>query len=245
MTSRPIAHAHLDAALHAWQVYFQSQNADLAYNLARKALATGSRHHRLSQRRLLNLLGFSCWTLKRYPEAAQWFHQDKNIYLSGYSWLLAGDLNKAYSVWMPLLAARANHWCATLLGLVNQQLMYSPSFLGVRNHTEMDVFALCQAGQMAFLENYVFYRQSLAMVNPEAYKLIGRALCYAGSAQWGLNILLEAQQHCPQDPEVYYHLAQAYFSLNEPKDAKLMLHQAIIMQPAYMPALDMLANMTA
>ncbi|MEB3205711.1 MAG: hypothetical protein VKK59_00005 [Vampirovibrionales bacterium] len=245
MTSRSIQPARLDAALNAWQVYFEAKNANMAYNLARKALATGSRHQRVSQIRLFSLLGFSCWSLKRYPEAAQWFHQGKNTYLSGYSWLLDGDLNKAYSVWMPILSARPNHWCASVLGLVNQQLSYSPSFLGVRNHTEMDVFALCQAGQMAFLESYVSYRQSLAMVNPEAYKLMGRALCYAGSTQWGLGILLEAQQHCPQDPEVYYHLAQAYCSLNNPKDAQMMLHQAIIMQPAFTPALDMLANMTA
>jgi predicted Zn-dependent protease len=109
----------------------------------------------------------------------------------------------------------------------------------------MDIYALSQAGQMTFLESYVYYRNTLGMVNPEAFKLIGRALCYAGSPQWGLSILLEAQRHCAQDPEVYYHLAQGYYRLNQPKDAQLMLHQALMMQPAYIPAQDLLAEIKA
>lgn len=237
------SHASQAATLQAWTSHFADHKSDLAYPLARKALASCPRHQKATQSRLHFLLGMTCWSLGKYSEAAQWFQQNKDIYLTGYSWMLAGDLQKAYQTWQPLLATKPNHWCGALLGLVSQRLQMPPSFLGIRNHTEMDIYALSQASQMTFLENYLHYRNMLGMVNPEVYKLMGRSLSYAGSPQRGLALLLEAQRICAQDPEVYFHLGQVYHRLKQFKEARLMLQQTLMMQPTYVPAQDLLLTL--
>ncbi|MEB3245474.1 MAG: hypothetical protein VKJ06_05760 [Vampirovibrionales bacterium] len=252
-----------------WISLFATHQPQQAYALARKTLPSISRKTPGLQTRLQIVLGVCCWHAGKFDEALTWFEAANHRYFLGYTHMLAGRLQQAYQVWQPLLAQRPQHWCGILLGLVSKQLQQYPTFLGVRNNLEMDVYYLYIAGQMALLENYLSYHEALATINLEAYKLAGRSLHYAGAQHWAHFLLTEGQRLCPQDAELYYHLAQ-YWQATAQKtppaqaeasgekapssetrvqrcldEAELMLKQCLMMQPHFVPAADLLATLRA
>lgn len=220
---------------------FRDQAPQHAYEqlnalLADKALAPPARHA------ASDLAGFALIALKDYAEAARMFESIGNHYLAGYAHLLRGDLYAVHNHWRKVLALRENHWAVTLYGLVTRQLNTYPTFLQIRNHVETDVAFLIAAGQLNYLENYLGYLEFLGQLNLEAFKLVGRALMYAGWQQRAGPILMQGQKACPHDPEVYYHLAQYSLLQNAPADARLLLKQCLMINAHYTPASELLAQ---
>lgn len=194
------------------------------------------------------LVGYASWQRKNYRKAAEAFDKANNSFLTGYVRLLSGDVPKALKAFSSLHepsedAPKANHWGYTLLGLVTGQLQSFPTILQMRQHLERDVAHLAAAGQQGMVNNLCQYAPILIQVNTEAYKFIGRGLLNSGYTEQALGWLLMAHQININDPELYYHLGEAYVAQNQPQLAKRSLNQCLMMTDMYPPATVLLAKL--
>lgn len=196
-------------------------------------------------RAFLDLNGSVLMANRQYAEAGKIFGEQNDFYMAGYCYLLLGKLDGVHYWWNRLQAVRENHWAFTLYGLATRQLQSWPTFLQIRNHIESDVAYLVQANQLQMLDNLLSYTDFLAQLNPESYKLIGRALFHSGLRQQAGPLLMRGQKVYPQDPEVYYHLAQFHCANEDFAVARLMLNQALLINPHYVPARDLLQRALA
>lgn len=182
------------------------------------------------------LFGYAWLFSREYALASKSFSQGGNLYLSGYSHLLAGQLQQATNAWQPLLQKRPNHWCATLYGMASGNLQSIPTFLQIRNHLEADIMNLWKAKQWPWVENILFYVEFLSNINYEAYKFAGRAFYHMGQYEKAGPLLLRGQKILPNDAEVYFHLGQYYTAIGQHKEAMMVLQQCLLISPTYTPA---------
>jgi tetratricopeptide (TPR) repeat protein len=187
-------------------------------------------------RAFIEMLGLAYAKLEQYDKATETFSSITDHYQAGYAQMLKGDMDQASALWRPLLIERQNHWCLMLYGMVTSSLNCLPTFLQVRNHLEADIIQLSQAGRDVMVHNLLNYVDIISDINYEAYKFAGRALYHAGRQTEAGPFLLKGQKTLPNDPEVYFHLGQYYHAIGKDEDARLMLHQCILISPNYVPA---------
>jgi tetratricopeptide (TPR) repeat protein len=137
-----------------------------------------------------------------------------------------------------------NHaWAETLVATVKGNLTFWPTFLQLRNRLESDVYRFGQLKAYDALDNLLAYVVSFAMLNPEVYKLAGRALMFNGFQVQARPLLEQAIRNNPIDAESYFHMAQFYISNRLPHRACLLLRQVLLMNPTYTPAHALLKNL--
>lgn len=198
-----------------------------------------------NRRALFELIGQAYEKKGQYDTATDYFMTIADYYQAGYSQMLKGDPDRAAQCWQPLLADRPNHWCLALYGMATNTLNMLPTFLQIRNHLEADIIQLSRAGQRMAVQNILYYLDLLSDINYEAYKFAGRALFHANRLDEAGTYLLKGQKILPNDPEVYYHLGQYYHAVGRLEEARMMLHQCILISPTYTPALDLHRQMGA
>lgn len=181
----------------------------------------------------------------QFREAMVLYEAIDDDYQAGYCCLLLHDLEGLRPYWKQTLEKRRNHWCLTLFGLATLQLNSVPTMFQVRQFLESDISNFMKAGCQDFLENALTYATELAQINLESPKFLGRALLNSDDPNWleeSIRLLMLGQKLLPNDPEVYYHLAQAKLRQQENRDALLMLKQALLINPGFMPAQDLIAQ---
>lgn len=189
------------------------------------------------------LLGYALLQQNRYAEAGAHWQATGCWYLAGLAFVLAGQMEAARQAWAQVYTERRNHWCVVLYGLLTRQLQLWPTFLQVRNHLELTITFLIRSGQNQCLQSLLSYIPWLAQVNQEAYKLAGRSLMQEGYMVEARPLLLKAQALFPMDAEIYFHLGQFYVRCHQPTEARLMLHQCLMMNPYYTPAKTLLQTL--
>lgn len=229
---------------------FRKDQAEAAYRTLEPVINEPSALSKVEKTAAFELAALALRKQKRYSQAVQLYEAIGDYYQAGYCRLLLGDLMAAQPYWSRLLEKRMNHWCLSLYGLVSMQLSTYPTLFQVRNHLESDIGHLIQAGQMLFAENIMNYGDFLAQLNMESAKFIGRALLNASDEHPELLeraelFLLKGQKILPNDPEIYYHLGQLRFALDQQDEARLMLNQCLLISPSYTPAKELLDRLAA
>jgi tetratricopeptide (TPR) repeat protein len=228
----------LEPARHA---LFQEQDAETALKLLHplqyKPLSASQ------QRAMWDLAALAYRQQRRFDLAYQIYLREENPFLAGYCLLLAGEVNSIGQYWTPLLERRPNHWCATLWGLVTGRLMLWPTFLQIRNFLEADIASLIHAQQFLMLENLLTVGENLVQINMETPKYMGRAMMNAGWLDRAEPYFMQAQKLLPQDPEIYFHLAQLRQRQGQTEELPLLLKQCLMIIPGYVPAKKMLASL--
>jgi tetratricopeptide (TPR) repeat protein len=191
------------------------------------------------------LLGLAHMQLGAYPNAETVFREAGLLYLQGYAALLGQNTQACHYAWTKLAEEQPKHWGLYLLAMSQRSLNYAPSFMQIRNFIETDISNLLRAKCWAYLENITCYFDYLAQINPEVYKLSGRSFLNEGKMIVAHKLLSQAQHYLPQDPEIYYHLGQYYEACQSPTEAVLMLKQAVMMNPTYGPAKELLEKLQA
>lgn len=182
----------------------------------------------------------------QFKEALVLYEAIGDDYQAGYCLLLMKDLEGLRPHWTRVLEQRNNHWCLTLFGLANQQLSTVPTMFQIRQYLEGDISNFLLADCKAYVKSAISYANELGQINLESPKFIGRALLNSDKPEWleeAGKLLLLGQKLLPNDPEVYYHLAQARIKQKETKDAILMLKQALMINPTFMPAQDLMVTL--
>jgi tetratricopeptide (TPR) repeat protein len=182
------------------------------------------------------LAGLALRDKKQFNDAIAHYKKMGNHYLAGYCHMLTGNSEGARQEWIPLASVRQNHWCITLYGLIHRQLSIFPTMFQIRNNIETDIYNLIQANQLAFLENILAYQPFLSQINMETPKMMGRALMNAGWIERCESFLYLAQKAIPHDPEIYFHLGQYHVLRKNWDEARLMLHQCLMITSTYNPA---------
>jgi tetratricopeptide (TPR) repeat protein len=134
-------------------------------------------------------------------------------------------------------------WAETLMATAKGSLTFWPTFLQLRNRLESDVYRFGQLKAYDALDNVLAYVVSFAMLNPEVYKLAGRALMFNGFQVQARPLLEQAIRNNPLDAESYFHMAQFYLTNRLPERAHLLLRQVLLMNPTYSPAEALLKGM--
>lgn len=173
-------------------------------------------------------------------KAAQCFEEARNYYQTGLCYLVAKDLDSTHRTWSHVIEAHPFHWCITVWGTIHHQLESYPSFFQIRNHLEASIgqFFRYKRGDLA--NCLIDYADTMAQINLETYKYIGRALLnFEKDIPRAEHYLLKNQKILPNDPEVYYHLAQAKHLMGQDEDALILLAQCTTINYAYTPATDL------
>lgn len=198
----------------------------------------------LSERRAIyELMGLILRAQKRFEEAYSIYDKIDDAYQAGYCAMLLGDLPLVQHQWSKVLLTRSNHWCISLYGMVTQQLRSYPSLFQIRNHLESDIANLIDANQTTFVKNLLMHVDFLSQLNLESPKFAGRALMHAGWLDQAGPYLVQGQKLLPNDPEIYFHLAQYSLAQQHYKEANLMLKQCLLISPYYVPAKDLMQQL--
>lgn len=190
------------------------------------------------------LYGHGLMQARRYSDAETVFRQLENYLAAGYATLMRQDINLTAHYWQQAALKRPRHWGLYLLGFVTRQPYGVPPFLHIRNHLEADLMMLCDAGRYTLIDGVLNYLPFLSQINPEAYKLAGRALMNKGHTVQAKQLLELGQSTMPQDLEVYFNLAQCLVQCQNKPRAILMLKQALLMNANYQPAQKLLQELT-
>ncbi len=236
--------AFLEFLTEARNTFFKQKDPGAAYKLVqpylwKKSLSTEER------RAAVELGGLILRAQKKYVDARKLYIEINDFYQSGYCDMLAGNVEGARSAWQKVVKQRENHWCLSLFGLINRQLNTYPTTFQVRNHIESDIANLIHAGQFQYLDNLLSYAEFLSQLNLEAYKFMGRALMINGFLDQAGTYLVKGQKSIPNDPEIYYHLAQYSLTKHQDIEAKMMANQCLLISPFYTPAQRLLEKLPA
>jgi len=181
-----------------------------------------------------------------FREALVLYEAIGDDYQAGYCHLLMKDMEALRPYWTRTLEKRKNHWCVTLFGLANLQLNTVPTMFQIRQYLEGDISNFLLADCKPFVRSTISYANELGQINLESPKFIGRALLNSDRPEWleeADRLLMLGQKLLPNDPEVYFHLAQTRIRQGEIKDAILMLKQSLMINPGFMPATDLMVTL--
>lgn len=180
---------------------------------------------------------------KSYFEAAQTFYEIGEKYQAGFCELLMGNIDRARELWTSLPENSIVSWGIVLLGLVTLEADISPSFLQIRNYLECDISYLIKAERLDYAENVIAYADYLSTVHPEAYKFIGKALFNSEYPNLAMTYYMKGCELLPEDPEIYYHIAQYMISEERYKEARQYLRRAVHLNKNYLPARSLLESL--
>ena len=99
------------------------------------------------------------WLALCYLESAQYdlakgvYLKMESFYQAGFCELLKGNLHEAKEIWRHCANSEVKNWSRSLENILEGFIFYEPTFLGLRNHLEVDVSYLLRAGQIKFAEN--------------------------------------------------------------------------------------------
>jgi len=193
-----------------------------------------------SNEQLTSLLALAYFENREYEKARLLYKKLKMSYQEGYCELLLGNDFNAAEIWFEAEDSPAVSWGRCLVNFVNLKVEYVPTFLQIRNFLEYDIGQLIRAQQFEFAENLISCNEVLANINLETYKFIGRALLHNGFVRQSKSYLMKSQSIIPNDPEVYYHLAQYHYQMNEYDEAKKMATKCLYLNANYTPARQLL-----
>jgi tetratricopeptide (TPR) repeat protein len=180
---------------------------------------------------------------KRFEDAYTLYEAIDDSYQAGYCALLLGNIPMVQHQWGRTLQSRGNHWCISLYGMVTQQLRTYPTLFQIRNQLESDIANLIAANQTEFVRNLLRHVDLLAQLNLESPKFAGRALMHAGWLEEAGKFLVQGQKLLPNDPEIYFHLAQFSSLQHHYQEARLMLKQCLLISPSYTPAKELMQQL--
>lgn len=223
-------------------LFFKEKNPERAFREIQPHLKA-----RLSpeeKRAVYELTGLMLRDMRQYAEAVKCYLAINDSYQAGYCEMLQGNLAAVRSHWGKTAQLRQNHWCVTLFGMISRQLMSYPTTFQIRNYLESDITSLIRAGQFEYLENLLVYCDFLVQINPETHKFAGRSLLHSGWLDRAGPFLLKGQKALPNDPEIYFHLGQYSTQRGLNEDARIMLHQCLLISPTYNPAKELLARLS-
>ena len=142
-----------------------------------------------------------------------------------------------------LTPKRQAYWAEVAFRACTNQLDVWPSFLHLRNRLEGDLMMLYRFKAFDGMEQIMGYLNSFVLLNPEVFKLVGRTFTYSGLLQQAYSLLQRSLEKNPMDAENYYHLAQLYLEMKQRSKAKMMLWQALAINPDYTPVSDLLHSL--
>lgn len=181
-------------------------------------------------------LGLALFHDKNYVEAAKVYYELKKYYQSGFCELLLGNKDKARELWFNAEDSAAICWARCLIDLIEVRVDLIPTFLQIRNHLECDLGYFIQADKLNYAENVIQCSDFLSDINPEANKFIGKALMYNGYSNLAMNFFFKSQELIPNDPEIYFHIAQYSYDKGSLNEARLLLKQCLDLNISYTPA---------
>lgn len=187
------------------------------------------------------LLAQAYYGQKEYLKASAIFNELGAKYEQGYCELLQGNTFQAREIWYLSPQSSPICWGRSLVGFIEDDIEDVPTFLQIRNYLESDLFNFLDVGKVEFVEKITSYQDFLAQIHPETYKYIGRALINKGFLNQGFDFFMKSQNLLPQDPEIYFHLAQYSYLVNSYGEAFEMIKLCLELCPSYMPA-TMLKN---
>jgi tetratricopeptide (TPR) repeat protein len=136
----------------------------------------------------------------------------------------------------------ASYWAEHLLAISKNQLMHWPTFLQLRNRLESDIRTFFSLNAFDAIDQLVGYLNSFSQLNPEVFKLVGRCFVYCGLYPQAYHLLQHSCKLNPVDAESYFHLGELYLRTAQKEKSRLMLTQALMMNPACEPAKVLLSQ---
>lgn len=185
---------------------------------------------------LHELLAFAYLENKQFANAANEYDILQKPYQQGLCELLQGNEYKARNLWYNAQENSVIQWAQTLYGFIHLRADRIPSYLQIRNYLEVDLGYLLKANQIEYAENLISCEDVMADINLETYKFIGRALFNNGYENLSVEFFMKSRDILPNDPEVYYHLAQYSFKVGSFRDVKLMAESCLDINKNYFPA---------
>lgn len=224
-------------------LFYKEKNPERAYQEIQPHLK--AKLSTEEKRAVYELAGLILRDMRKYADAVKIYQAIDDPYQAGYCEMLQGNVMAIRNHWGKATQRRQNHWCLTLFGMISRQLATYPTTFQIRNHLESDITNLIRAGQFEYLENLLTYCDFLVQLNPETYKFAGRSLLHSGWLDRAGPFLLKGQKTLPNDPEIYFHLGQYSYQRGMIEDARIMLHQCLLISPTYNPAKELLTALPA
>lgn len=187
----------------------------------------------------LDLLAAAHFELGNIPKALNYYKLAGAHYQEGFCELLLGNEPKAKELWYSIPENSAVLWGRSLLDFINLEIKKLPSFLQIRNFLECDIGHFIRTDNLEYAENLISCNEVLAQLNLESYKFIGRALFNYGFLAQSYKYFEKSRKLIDNDPEIYFHLGQYFYSTNDTKECIKMLDKCVELNKEYTPAIDL------
>jgi tetratricopeptide (TPR) repeat protein len=182
------------------------------------------------------LLALIYFDKSEYTKASL-LYEDLNFHAQhAYCQFLLGNLSKARELYQNLASSPFKEWFRFLLEVVVLDVKTIPTFLQIRHFFEIDLTNLLNAQKLEFAENLISAEDFLADINPEVYKFIGRVFLNSNFSNLCVKYLTKSLELVPNDPEVYYYLANYSYRVKAYNEAKRMISECKRIQNSYTPA---------
>lgn len=188
------------------------------------------------------VLAFAYFSQKEYEKASRLYGSIGKSYQEGFCELLLGNDFNSRHIWFSADESPSICWGRALLGFIGLRFDIIPTFLQIRSFLESDVHYFIQANKLDYAENLMSCNERFAEINLETYKYIGRSLLNNGYYNIAFEYLSKSRQLMPNDPEIYYNLAQYSYNMGDYSEVKSMLRQCLDINDTYTPARKMLAK---
>ena len=236
---------HWDALLPARQALFIQKDAQQALKLLplNPFLVDVSHQSIAIQNALIDVASQAYLQTGQLKEATLLWKRYNRFEQASLGFICMRQYQLAREMIEALTPKRQAYWGEVVFRTCSNQLDVWPSFLHLRNRLEGDLMMMFRFKALDCMEQMMGYLNSFSLLNPEVFKLVGRLFTYSGLLQQAYFLLQRSLEKNPMDPENYFHLAQLYLEMKQRNKAKLMLRQALAINPDYTPVQDLLASL--
>lgn len=191
------------------------------------------------------LLGMAYFYKLDMDNSSKIFKKLKDTYKYGYCEFLMGNIKEARKIFTFAPISPAQNWSLFFSELFFDKTTTIPSFLQIRAFLERDLNLFLKLTLTEYVQKLIDISDFLFDINPESNKLIAKSFLYNNYPQYAKEYLDRALDYTNQDAELYYLLGLYNYVIEEISDAKYSFQKALILNENYIPAKNLLKQLSS
>lgn len=167
------------------------------------------------------------------------YFKENNFLLEyGYTYLLDGNLDKAYEILSTLTSPRAE-WASYIIPFLQGLHGSLPTFFQIRNFLEIDIALFLKYKKTDYVQKLIDIADFMQDINSETYKFIARVLFKHGYMNASKIFMDKSANYYYKDVELHYLYVEFYLAHNDRENALKALRTCLRINPEYYPAVKM------
>ena len=168
----------------------------------------------------------------------EYFKENNFLLEYGYTYLLDGNLDKAYEILSTLTSPRAE-WASYIIPFLQGWHGTLPTFFQIRNFLEIDISLFLKYNQADYVQKLIDIADFMQDINTETYKFLARVLFKNVYMEAAKIFMDKSANYYYKDVELHYLYVEFYLSHNDRENALKALRTCLRINSEYYPAVKM------